>query len=87
VAQWLVLGDSILWGQGLDESQKGTRLAAGVSPFPVDICRYAHGGADIRDDDQSGLAAAINPEPPAARYADAIIQAARSLGFFGGSPV
>jgi hypothetical protein len=64
----LVVGDSIQWGQGLDEPEKMSALlreawqaAAGVD---VTVHRFAHSGADVWDDGQSGILAAINPVPP-----------------------
>jgi lysophospholipase L1-like esterase len=69
MARMLVLGDSILWGQGLAEADKSSSLladawAASAGGAPIDVRRFAHSGADIWDDGQSGILAAINPEPP-----------------------
>jgi lysophospholipase L1-like esterase len=64
----LVLGDSILWGQGLAEAQKCTAWLAHswgqAVGTTVTIHRFAHSGADIWDDGQSGVLAALNPSPP-----------------------
>jgi lysophospholipase L1-like esterase len=65
----LTLGDSILWGQGLREEEKCTRLLAdawrqAAGGEEVREVRYAHSGADVWDDNQSGVLAAINPFPP-----------------------
>ncbi|MDO9021355.1 MAG: metallophosphoesterase [Deltaproteobacteria bacterium] len=64
----LVLGDSILWGQGLAEEQKTSTLVCrelGRSlGEPVTIHRFAHSGADVWDDGQRGVIAAMNPDPP-----------------------
>ncbi len=50
----IVVGDSIMWGQGLAESEKmytlvRNRLAGylGIDAFAVDLHRYAHSGAPI----------------------------------------
>jgi lysophospholipase L1-like esterase len=69
MGRMVVLGDSILWGQGLAEADKFSTLlaqawSAAAGNAPVDVRRFAHSGADIWDDGQSGLLAAINPEPP-----------------------
>jgi lysophospholipase L1-like esterase len=64
----LVLGDSILWGQGLSEAQKCTTWLAHAwgqaVGTTVTVHRFAHSGADIWDDGQSGVLAALNPSPP-----------------------
>jgi hypothetical protein len=64
----LVMGDSILWGQGLPEEDKCTsvlrrRWSAAIGQ-PVSEYRFAHSGADIWDDGQSGVLAALDPDPP-----------------------
>ena len=68
MARMLVMGDSILWGQGLLEDDKMSTLLArawgAAAGDTVDVQRFAHSGADIWDDGQSGILAAINPEPP-----------------------
>jgi lysophospholipase L1-like esterase len=67
--QMLVLGDSIVWGQGLTEPDKCTSLLARAweqhAGEQVTIHRYARSGADIWDDGQDGLVAVLNPSPPA----------------------
>src|SRR5258708_23663543 len=64
----LVLGDSILWGQGLAEQDKCTAYLrdawSHASGAPIDEYRFAHSGADIWDDGQSGILAPLNPSPP-----------------------
>jgi lysophospholipase L1-like esterase len=64
----LILGDSILWGQGLAEKDKCTVYLrdawSRASGARVDEYRFAHSGADIWDDGQSGILAALNPSPP-----------------------
>ncbi len=61
MAELLILGDSILWGQGLDEPSKCSTLLCeawrNATQLAVNSHRYAHSGA-------SGLLAAINPNPP-----------------------
>jgi hypothetical protein len=68
MAELLILGDSILWGQGLDEPSKCSTLLCkawqSATQAEVNLHRYAHSGADIWDDGQSGILAAINPSPP-----------------------
>jgi lysophospholipase L1-like esterase len=64
----LVLGDSILWGQGLSEDDKCTSILrarwSSATGAPVQEYKFAHSGADIWDDGQSGVLAALNPYPP-----------------------
>jgi hypothetical protein len=65
----LVLGDSISWGQGLDEAHKSSALlarawSAALGDELLDVVRFAHSGADIWDDGQSGVTAALDPAPP-----------------------
>lgn len=69
MAEMLVLGDSIAWGQGLAENEKASTLLAGVwranrGGTNVRVHRFAHSGADIWDDGQSGAVAALDPTPP-----------------------
>ncbi|WP_438021657.1 hypothetical protein WMF18_30160 [Sorangium sp. So ce315] len=68
MAKMLVLGDSILWGQGLNEEDKASNLfrrrwEASLNEA-VEVHRFAHSGADIWDDGQSSVIAAIDPTPP-----------------------
>jgi lysophospholipase L1-like esterase len=69
MGRMLVLGDSILWGQGLEEVDKCSSLVAAAwsaaTATPIDVQRFAHSGADIWDDGPRDLMAALNPEPPA----------------------
>lgn len=64
----LVLGDSIAWGQGLAEDYKASSLFRdewrAATRGEVEVLRWAHSGADVWDDGQSGLAAAIASSPP-----------------------
>lgn len=64
----LVIGDSILWGQGLTEDDKCSRKLtdawSAARQTPIEVWRCAHSGADIWDDGQSGILAALNPYPP-----------------------
>jgi hypothetical protein len=65
----LVLGDSILWGQGLLEDQKCTMKlkAAWEASAPglvVEHHRFAHSGADVWDDNRSGILAKLAVWPP-----------------------
>lgn len=64
----VVLGDSILWGQGLEEADKCTFLFrnawSDAIDRPVEHRRFAHSGADIWNDGQSGILAELNPDPP-----------------------
>jgi lysophospholipase L1-like esterase len=58
----VVLGDSIMWGQGLPEADKFTTqvrewLARELSPRPVVLQVWAHSGAVIRPDPEDGEAA------------------------------
>jgi len=66
--EMLVIGDSILWGQGLLEEDKCTSLVrkrwAEIVRQPVNEYRFAHSGADIWDDGQAGVIAAIDRDPP-----------------------
>jgi len=64
----VVLGDSIQWGQGLSGADKMSTLLAKAwkqaSGEAVVIHSYAHSGADIWDDGQSGIIAIADPTPP-----------------------
>lgn len=64
----VVLGDSIQWGQGLSGQHKMSHLLAETwrarTGEEVLVHTYAHSGADVWDDGQSGILAAINPVPP-----------------------
>jgi hypothetical protein len=68
MGEMLVLGDSILWGQGLNEADKATSLLrdawGAAEQGEVNVHRFAHSGADVWEDGQSGVLAAINPVPP-----------------------
>jgi len=62
----LVLGDSILWGQGLEERYKPTRLLAdawaSAASAAVTISRFAHSGAMIWREDPPHGANGCPPE-------------------------
>jgi hypothetical protein len=67
----LVLGDSIMWGQGLREEDKFTSLVvnwikAQLPGTLVNVTRYAHSGAVIAPDEGEDAKAAKHGEVPSA---------------------
>src|SRR5438477_7556820 len=63
----LVLGDSILWGQGLAEGHKiSERVAARFRTPARDVrrTRFAHSGACVWDANHTGWLDALDPTPP-----------------------
>lgn len=62
----VVFGDSILWGQGLNDDHKLTSLVrrqlAADQGSPVDLVSFAHSGADVWDDGETDLDD-LNPIP------------------------
>jgi len=69
VSKILVLGDSILWGQGLHEPNKLANRLAGLiadksgGPEPT-IVRFAHSGATVWETNHTGPFDALDPTPP-----------------------
>lgn len=84
-----VFGDSVLWGQGLADSNKiatgvRQRLAA-AGHDPVDLVSFAHSGADVWNDGETTIDL-LNPLPPALVPFDLPPKSTRDLELISGDP-